>query len=127
MSNITVIQTLLCNITNNIMDRDSSDGSELNRLMISYNATEIINAPIDIITVPSSEDDREDSGEDVPALSAVEVSESSRDEGGDDLEKGEPEKEEPRKRAPRVDLQRKFLTSRMRRRRRRSSPRFGVN
>ena len=127
MSNITVIQTLLCNITNNIMDRDSSDGSELNRLMISYNATEIINAPIDIITVPSSEDDREDSGEDVPALSAVEVSESSRDEGGDDLEKGEPEKEEPRKRAPRVDLQRKFLTSRMRRRRRRSLLRFGVN
>ena len=127
MSNITVIQTLLCNITNNIMDRDSSDGSELNRLMISYNATEIINAPIDIITVPSSEDNREDSGEDVPALSAVEVSESSRDEGGDDLEKGEPEKEEPRKRAPRVDLQRKFLTSRMRRRRRRSLLRFGVN
>ena len=127
MSNITVIQTLLINITNNIMDRDSSDGSELNRLMISYNATEIINAPIDIITVPSSEDDREDSGEDVPALSAVEVSESSRDEGGNDLEKGEPEKEEPRKRAPRVDLQRKFLTSRMRRRRRRSLLRFGVN
>ena len=127
MSNITVIQTLLCNITNNIMDRDSSDGSELNRLMISYNATEIINAPIDIITVPSSEDYREDSGEDVPALSAVEVSESSRDEGGDDLEKGEPEKDKPRKRAPRVDLQRKFLTSRMRRRRRRSLPRFGVN
>ena len=127
MSNITVIQTLLCNITNNIMDRDSSDGSELNRLMISYNATEIINAPIDIITVPSSEDNREDSGEDVPALSAVEVSESSRDEGGNDLEKGEPEKEEPRKRAPRVDLQRKFLTSRMRRRRRRSLLRFGVN
>ena len=76
----------------NLMEGNSNDGSKFNRLMISDNTTEIIQSPIEIITVPSSEDDREDPGEDIPALSAVEVSESSGDEGGNDLEKGEPEK-----------------------------------
>ena len=33
----------------------------------------------------------------VPALSAAEVSESSGDEGGNDLDKGKPEKDEPQK------------------------------
>ena len=66
-------------------------------LMISDNTTEIINSPIEIITVPSSEDDREESGEDVPALTVEEVSEGSGDDEEEDLKKGEPEKGEPSK------------------------------
>ena len=90
MSNINV------SFPDNIMEGDRSDGTKFNRLMISDNTTEIIKSPIDIITVPSSEDNCEDSGEDISALSDAEVSESSGDEGGDDLEKGEPRKGDPR-------------------------------
>ena len=71
-----------------------SEGSESNDQERRYHRE---HAPIEIITVPASEDEREDSGEDVPALTAAEVSEESGDEGDGDPEKEEPEKGEPRK------------------------------
>ena len=37
----------------NLMEGNSNDGSKFNRLMISDNTTEIIQSPIEIITVPS--------------------------------------------------------------------------
>ena len=77
-----------------IMEGDSSMGLSL---IISNNTTEIAKAPIEIITVSSSEDDPDNPGVDVPALSAAEVSESSGDEGGNDLDKGKPEKDKPQK------------------------------
>ena len=81
------------------MEGDSNDGLEFDALFISNNSNEIINAPIEIITVSSSEDEPEDSEVCIPALSVAEVTESSGDEGDDDLDeavdgldKGEPEK-----------------------------------
>ena len=79
-------------------------------LFISNNSNEIINAPIEIITVLPSEDEPEDPEICVPALSAAEVSESSGDEGEDDLDageddldKGEPEKRESQQGDDRAD------------------------
>ena len=89
----------------NIMEEDSNDELEFEALFISDNSSEIINAPIEIITVSSSEDEPEDPEICVPALSAAEVSESSGDEGEDDLDAGEDDldKGEPEKRDDRVN------------------------
>ena len=82
-------------ITNSLPDNFmESEGSDSNDQERRYHRE---HAPIEIITVPASEDEREDSGEDVPALTAAEVSEKSGDEGDGDPEKEEPEKGEPRK------------------------------
>ena len=93
-----------------IMEGDSEAELEFEALLISDNSMEIINAPIEIITVSSSEDELEDVEECTPGLAASEVSESSGDEGGEDLEEavegldeGELEKGEPRKGDYRVD------------------------
>ena len=83
--------TLLLHFQTISWKRDSSDSNDQER---RYHRE---HAPIEIITVPASEDEREDSGEDVPALTAAEVSEESGDEGDGDPEKEEPEKGEPRK------------------------------
>ncbi len=71
------------------MEGDSNDGLEFEALFISNNSNEVINAPIEIIIVSSSEDKPEDPEICVPALSAADVSESSGDEGEDDLDAGE--------------------------------------
>jgi hypothetical protein len=100
-----------------IMEGDSEAELEFEALLISDNSMEIINAPIEIITVSSSEDELEDVEECTPGLAASEVSESSGDEGGEDLDgaaddleeavegldEGELEKGEPRKGDYRVD------------------------
>ena len=70
------------------MEGDGDFGLELEALFISNNSTEITYAPIEIITVPASEDEPEDLGADFPALSAAEISESSGDEGEDDVDDG---------------------------------------
>ena len=57
-----------------------------------------------VITIASSEDDPDAPGVWIPAQSDAEVSESSGDEGGNDLDEGEPEKGEPQKGDYRVDL-----------------------
>ena len=72
-------------LPDHIMEGDSESELEFEALLISDNSTEIINAPIEIITVPSSEDELEDADECIPSLAASEVSESSGDEGEDDL------------------------------------------
>ena len=52
---------------------------------------------MEIITISSSEDDPDDPGVWIPAQSDAEVSESSGDEGGNDLVGGETEKVKPQK------------------------------
>ena len=64
-----------------VTEGDSDYGLELEALFVSDNSTEIITASIEIITVPSSDDEPEDLEIGIPALSAAEVSESSGDEG----------------------------------------------
>ena len=61
-------------LLDNIMEGDSNNGLEFGALFISNNTTEIINAPIEIITVSSSEDEPEDPDVGVPALSTAELS-----------------------------------------------------
>ena len=56
------------------MEGDSSDGLEFEALLISNESNEITNAPIEIITVSSSEDEPEDAEVCVPVLAAAEVS-----------------------------------------------------
>ena len=68
-------------LPDHIMEGDSESELEFEALLISDNSTEIINAPIEIITVPSSEDELEDVDERIPSLTASEVTESSGDEG----------------------------------------------
>ena len=98
-------------LPDHIMEGDSEAELEFEALLISDNSKEIINAPIEIITVSSSEDELEDVDERTPRLASSEVSESSGDEGGEDLDgaaddleeavegldEGELEKGEPRK------------------------------
>ena len=43
-------------LPDNVMEGDSNDGLEFEALFISNNSNEIINAPIEIITVSSSEE-----------------------------------------------------------------------
>ena len=50
-------------------------------LFISDSSTEIVTASIEIVTVPSSDDEPGELEADIHALTAAEVSESSRDEG----------------------------------------------
>ena len=52
---------------------------------------------MEVITISSSEDDPDDPGVWIPAQSDAEVSESSLDEGGNDLVEGETEKGKPQK------------------------------
>jgi len=73
-------------LPDDIMEGDSDFGLELEALFISNNSAEITNAPIEIITVPASEDEPEDSGAGFPALSAAEIFESSGDKGEDDVD-----------------------------------------
>ena len=73
-------------LPDHIMEGDSESELEFETLLISDNSTEIINAPIEIITVPSSEDELEDVDECIPSLAASEVTESSGDEGEADLD-----------------------------------------
>ena len=73
-------------LPDHIMEGDSESELEFETLLISDNSTEIINAPIEIITVPSSEDELEDADECIPSLAASEVTESSGDEGEADLD-----------------------------------------
>ena len=70
---------------------------------ISNNTTEVTLAAMEDITISSSEDDPDDPGEWISAQSDAEVSESSGDEGGNDLYEGETEKGEPQKGDYRVD------------------------
>ena len=65
----------------------------------SEDTTEIINAPIEIITVSASDDEQDESGDNLPVLSAAEVSE----ELGDPVESGDEGSGEPKKRDHRVD------------------------
>ena len=104
-------------LPDNIMEGDSDTDLEFEALLISDNSKEIINAPVEIITVSSSEDELEDADACTPGLAVSEVSESSGDEGGEDLDgaaddleeavegldEGELEKGEPRKGDYRVD------------------------
>ena len=73
-------------LPDHIMEGDSEAELEFEALLISDNSTEIINAPVEIITVSSSEDELEDVDECTPGLASSEVSESSGDEGGEDLD-----------------------------------------
>ena len=73
-------------LPDHIMEGDSEAELEFEALLISDNSTEIINAPVEIITVSSSEDELEDVDECIPDLAASEVSESSGDEGEEDLD-----------------------------------------
>ena len=73
-------------LPDHIMEGDSESELEFEALLISDNSTEIINAPIEIITVPSSEDELEDVDERIPSLAASEVTESLGDEGEADLD-----------------------------------------
>ena len=57
-----------------------------NLKFLRVNPKEIINAPVEIITVSSSEDELEDADACTPGLAASKVSESSGDEGGEDLD-----------------------------------------
>ena len=66
-------------LPDHIMEGDSEAELEFEALLISDNSTEIINAPVEIITVSSSEDELEDVDECIPGLAAPEVSESSGD------------------------------------------------
>ena len=68
------------------MEGDSDADLEFEALLISDNSKEIINAPVEIIIVSSSEDELEDADDCTPWLAASEVSESSGDEGGEDLD-----------------------------------------
>ena len=68
-------------LPDDVTEGDSDYGLELEALFVSDNSTEIITASIEIITVPSSDDEPEDLEIGIPALSAAEVSESSGDEG----------------------------------------------
>ena len=61
-------------LPDNIMEGDSDADLEFEALLISDNSKEIINAPVEIIT------------DWTPGLAASEVSESSGDEGGEDLD-----------------------------------------
>ena len=63
-----------------IMEGDSRDGLEFEALLISDKSKEITNAPIEIITVSSSEDKPENAEVCIHALAVAEVSESSGDE-----------------------------------------------
>ena len=47
-------------LPDNIMEGDSSDGLEFESLLISTNSNEIKTAPVEIITVSSSEDEPEE-------------------------------------------------------------------
>ena len=76
-------------LPDHIMEGESEAELEFEALLISDNSTEIINAPVEIITVSSSEDELEDVDECTPGLAASEVSESSGDEGGEDLDGAE--------------------------------------
>ena len=58
---------------------------------------------MEIITISSSEDDPDDPSVWIPDQSDAKVSESSGDEGGNDLDEGELEKGESRKGDYRVD------------------------
>ena len=58
---------------------------------------------MEVITISSSEDDLDEPGVWIPAQSDGEVSESSGDEEGNDLDEGETEKGEPQKGGYRVD------------------------
>ena len=73
-------------LPDHIMEGDSESELEFEALLISDDSTEIINAPIEIITVPSSEDELEDVDERIPSLTASEVTESSGEEGEADLD-----------------------------------------
>ena len=73
-------------LPDHIMEGESEAELEFEALLISDNSTEIINAPVEIITVSSSEDELEDVDECTPGLAASEVSESPGDEGGEDLD-----------------------------------------
>ena len=122
-------------LLDNVMEGDSNNGLDFEALFILNNSNEIVNAPIEIITVSSSEDEHEDSEVCVPALSVAEVSESSGDEGGDDLDgavddleeavdgldKGEPEKRKSQLGDDRP-VPEDILSSKMQLQRRTSSP-----
>ena len=73
-------------LPDHIMEGDSEAELEFETLLISDNSTGIINTPVEIITVSSSEDELEDVDECIPGLAASEVSESSGDEGEEDLD-----------------------------------------
>ena len=64
-----------------VTEGDSDYGLELETLFISDSSTEIVTASIEIVTVPSSDDEPGELEADIHALTAAEVSESSRDEG----------------------------------------------
>ena len=62
---------------------------------ISNNTTEVTLAAMEVITISSSEDDPDDPSVWIPDQSDAEVSESSEDEGVNDLDEGETEKGDP--------------------------------
>ena len=61
-------------LPDHIMEGDSEAELEFETLLISDKSTEIINAPVEIITVSSSEDELEDTDACTPGLAASEVS-----------------------------------------------------
>ena len=68
-------------LPDDVTEGDSDYGLELEALFISDSSTEIVTASIEIVTVPSSDDEPEELEADMPALTTAEVSERSGDEG----------------------------------------------
>ena len=81
-------------LPDNVTEGDSDCKLELEALFISDSSTEVITASVEIITVPSSDDEPEDLEASIPALSAAEISESSGDEGEGEADDGRDELDE---------------------------------
>ena len=81
---------------------------------------------MEVMTILSSEDDPDDPGVEVPALPTADVSESSGDKGGNDLDKGEPEEGDPQTGDPIVSPE-DAPDLRMNLKKKMSSPRCGAN
>ena len=62
------LDDISASLPDNYMDSDSSDQEGP---LISEDTTEIINAPIEIITVSASDDEQDESGDNLPLLSAA--------------------------------------------------------
>ena len=81
-------------LPDDVTEGDSDCELELEALFISDSSTEVITASVEIITVPSSDDEPEDLEASIPALSAAEISESSGDEGEGEADDGRDELDE---------------------------------
>ena len=81
-------------LPDDVTEGDSDCELELKTLFISDSSTAIITASVEIITVPSSDDEPEDLEVSIPALSAAEISVSSGDEEEGEVDNGRDELDE---------------------------------